>query len=73
MTVKEIVESEAFKSVVEDYRSMCFWNMAEDFYPSNARQLQIVVDDLERYGDMAAYRYAGKITKWLSQVSSPAS
>ena len=47
--------------------------MAEDFYPSNARQLQIVVDDLERYGDMAAYRYAGKIRKWLSQVSSPAS
>ena len=29
MTVKEIVESEAFKSVVEDYRSMCFWNMDE--------------------------------------------
>ena len=73
MTIKDIVASHEIHSVVDDYRSMCFWNMAEDFYPSNARQLQIVVDDLERYGDMAAYRYAGKIRKWLSQVSSPAS
>ena len=73
MTIKDIVSGHEIHSVVDDYRSMCFWNMAEDFYPSNARQLQIVVDDLERYGDMAAYRYAGKIRKWLSQVSSPAS
>ena len=73
MTIKDIVSSHEIHSVVDDDRSMCFWNMAEDFYPSNARQLQIVVDDLERYGDRAAYRYAGKIRKWLSQVSSPAS
>ena len=30
MTIKEIVESEALKAAVEDYRSMCFWNVDEN-------------------------------------------
>ena len=65
MTVKEIVESEAFKSVVEDYRSMCFWNMDENFFPSNKREVLLALGNLEKYGDMRSYRLAGEIRKWL--------
>ena len=65
MTVKEIVESEAFKSVVEEYRSMCFWNMDENFFPSNKREVILALDNLEKYGDMKSYRLAGEMRKWL--------
>ena len=73
MTIKEILSKDEVRSVVDDYRGMCFWNMAEDFTPQDARQLRLVVENLERYGDMAAYRRAGRIREWLSQISSPAS
>lgn len=65
MTVREIVNSKELRSVVEDYRSMCFWNFAEDFMPKNHRQIVLALDALERYGDMAAYRRAGEIRQWL--------
>ena len=51
---------------------MCFWFMDRDFRPKDAAGLKIVVENLEHYGDMAAYRRAGRIREWLSRVSSPA-
>lgn len=65
MTIEEIVRTEDVRSVVEDYRSMCFWNVAEDFFPHDRAQLLMVLDNLEKYGDMAAYRRAGRIRQWL--------
>jgi len=65
MTIEEIVKTDYVKSAIADYRSMCFWNMAEDFYPKNREQLLIAVDCLEKYGNMDAYRRAGRIRKWL--------
>ena len=73
MTIKDILSKDEVRSVVDDYRGMCFWSMAEDFTPRDARQLLLVAENLERYGDMAAYRHAGRIREWLSQISSPAS
>ena len=46
---------------VDDYRGMCFWNMADDFRPQCASHLKLVAERLENYGDMFAYRFAGKI------------
>ncbi len=65
MSIEEIVNSKALKTVVEDYRSMCFWNMDENFFPHDEREVFLVIDNLERYGDMKAYRIAGEIRKWL--------
>jgi len=65
MTIEEIVRTEDVRSVVEDYRSMCFWNVAEDFFPRDRAQLLMALDSLEKYGDMAAYRRAGRIRQWL--------
>ncbi len=69
MTIREIAESEEFRSVVNDYRGMCLWNFPEDFMPKNERQIEMVVDRLEHYGDLSAYRRAGRIREWLSQAS----
>ena len=65
MTIKEIVESEALKAAVEDYRSMCFWNVDENFLPRNRREVLFALDNLEKYGDMRAYRIAGEFCQWL--------
>ena len=65
MTIQEIVDSEALRAVVSDYRSMCFWNMDEDFFPANRREVLLALDNLEKYGDMRAYRLAGEIRQWL--------
>ena len=73
MTVEEIVQTPQFRSVVEDYRGMCLWSLPEDFMPDNERQIHSLVECLEHYGDLKAYRKAGEIRKWLSQASSRAS
>ena len=65
MTIQEIVDSEALRTVVDDYRSMCFWNMDENFFPGNRREVLLALDNLEKYGDMKAYRLAGEIRQWL--------
>ena len=65
MTIKEIVESEALKDAVESYRSMCFWNVDENFLPRNRREVLFALDNLEKFGDMKAYRIAGEIRRWL--------
>jgi hypothetical protein len=72
MTLNEILNDEELRSLIDKYRSVCFWNFADDFMPKNERQLHVAIDNLERYGDMEAYRRAGRIKKWLSQISSPA-
>jgi len=65
MSIQEIVNSKTLKSAVEDYRSMCFWNMDENFFPSNEREVLLALDNLEKYGDMRSYRLAGEMRKWL--------
>ena len=65
MSVEEIARTEECRSIIEDYRGMCFWNVSEDFLPRTRRDFLLVADNLEKYGDMRAYRIAGEIRKWL--------
>ncbi len=65
MSIEEIVNSEALRAAVDDYRSMCFWNMDENFFPGDRREVLLALDNLEKYGDMKAYRLAGELRKWL--------
>ena len=65
MGIEEIVNSKELCSAVNDYRGMCFWNFDEEFMPKNRRQVILALDNLERYGDLAAYRRAGVIRQWL--------
>lgn len=65
MTLEAILNSQELKSVVDDYRSMCFWNLAEDFMPQTREQVLVALDNLERYGTLDSFRRAGVIRKWL--------
>lgn len=65
MDIQDIVNSEDVKSIMDNYRSMCFWSFPEDFMPQNKEQLVLALECLERYGDRDAYCKAGEIRQWL--------
>jgi len=65
MTIQEIVESKELKTVIEDYRGMCFWNVASDFFPRTRDEIVFALDSLDHYGTLDAYRRAGEIRSWL--------
>ncbi len=71
MTIQEIVDSEAFKSVVRDYRDVCLWFADLSKPPQNEVQLEQVLSSIETYGDAEAFRRTGKIRSWLSPHFSP--
>ena len=64
MTAEEKAGPE-LASAVDRYRSMCFWNLQEDFRPVTRAQKALALERLEKYGDLAAYRLAGRVREWL--------
>lgn len=65
MTIKDIVSSKEYRSVVEDYRDTCLWFAGNVFEPKDRLQLEQVLTSIESYGDMAAYKRVGRIRQWL--------
>lgn len=71
MTVEEIVQTPQFRSVVEDYRDTCLWFANDPEHPVGALQLEQVLTEIEKNGDMAAFRRVGEIRKWLPRNFKP--
>ena len=71
MDVKDIVESEEYKSVVRDYRDVCLWFADLSRPPQSEVQLEQILSSIETYGDMEAFKRTGRIRKWLSPHFSP--
>lgn len=71
MTIKEIVESEDYKSVVRDYCDVCLWFADLSRPPQNDVQLEQVLSSIETYGDANAFRRVGRIREWLSPHFRP--
>ena len=65
--LREIAAIDAF---VDRYRDRCLWSLRRDYYPvTDADRLRLLTY-IEQHGDVAAYRQAGKLKRWLSQTSS---
>ena len=65
MAIENIVKSDKFIAAIKKYRSMCFWNLAADFIPKNRSEIMLAIENLEKYGDLKAYKLAGEIRAWL--------
>ena len=65
MTIEEIVNSKELRSLIDDYRGMCLWYADEKLYPKDRQQVEWILTAIESYGDMAAYKRAGRIRQWL--------
>ena len=71
MTVEEIIRTDEYQSVVKDYRDVCLWFANGVERPSNEVQLEQVLSSIETYGDMNAFKRAGRIRQWLSPHFNP--
>ena len=71
MTVQEIVNTDEYQAVVNDYRMQCLWFTDCGEKPENEIQLEQILNSIETHGDMNAFKRVGRIRKWLSQVSRP--
>lgn len=57
-------------ALVDAYRGRCLWFAPEDFYPSTPEAILRTLANIERYGDVEAFRKARELREWLSQHSS---
>jgi hypothetical protein len=58
------------RGLVDEYRTRCLWFLRPDLYPETRDQALRMLGYIERYGDLEAFRRAGRIRQWLSQNSS---
>lgn len=57
-------------ALTDRYRARCLWFLDRDYYPGTAGEVGRVLEYIERYGDVEAFRAAGTIRQWLSATSS---
>jgi hypothetical protein len=58
------------RELVDEYRSRCLWFLREDYYPSTVEEACRTLGSIERHGDLAAFKKAAPLRRWLSQHSS---
>ena len=59
--------------LVDEQRLSCLWFLRPDFRPTTTVERISLLEQIERHGDLAAYRRAARLRRWLSQTSSDAS
>ena len=64
---------QAFRTLIDEYRSRCLWFLRADYYPETAVERWRVLDAIATYGDTHAFRRVAELRTWLSQISSDAS
>jgi hypothetical protein len=62
--------SATVNALVDEYRTRCLWSLRPDYYPRTIDEQRRVLESIERYGDLAAYRRASALRQWLSLTSS---
>ena len=60
----------AVDEIVDQYRDQCLWFLRQDYYPATKAERLRMLDYIERYGDLDAYRRAARLKRWLLQSSS---
>lgn len=62
--------AEAVRRLADEYRDRCLWFLRADFAPATPGELERVLDSIERYADLAGYRQARALKRWLSATTS---
>ena len=59
--------------LVEEQRIACLWFMRPEYRPSSRAERVKALEQIERHGDLDAFRRAATLKRWLLQTSSDAS
>lgn len=62
--------AELMNVLVDDYRASCLWFLRPDYYPKTSEDRLRTLTHIERHGDVAAFRRAAALRRWLSRPSS---
>jgi hypothetical protein len=60
---------QSVNALVDEYRTRCLWFLREDHYPQTTTACR-VLEHIERYGDVAAFRKAAALRQRLLQNAS---
>jgi hypothetical protein len=52
-------------ALVDEYRTICLWFLREDYYPQTPEEARRVLDQIQRHGDVVAFRKAAELRQWL--------
>lgn len=61
------------RALTDEYRSQCLWWMPPDYYPESREAALRVLERIQRFGDVEAFKRAGKMKEWLLRSSSATS
>ena len=61
---------DALRRLVDEYRGRCLWFLGADYYPATADEALRVLESIRRHGDLAAFRRAGELKRWVLAPSS---
>ncbi len=64
---------QAFRTLVDEYRSRCLWFLRADYYPDTGVERTRVLDAIAAHGDVQAFQRVAELRTWLSRISSNAS
>ena len=75
MTMSEDLQSAMVRvrELVVRHRAQCLWFLRSDYFPTTLADAHQVLDYIQQYGDLDAFRKAGQLKQWLSRNSSAAS
>jgi hypothetical protein len=57
-------------ALVDEYRATGLWFLRPDYYPQTPEEACRVLEQIERHGDVAAFRKAAELRPWRSRNSS---
>lgn len=60
-------------ALIDEYRARCLWFLREDYYPQTPSEAVRVLESIEQHGDVAAFKRAATLRKWLLRNSSETS
>jgi hypothetical protein len=61
------------RALMDEYRQRCLWFLRLDYYPETPREAVRVLRSIEKHGDVAAFKKAANLRRWLSRIPSETS
>lgn len=59
--------------LVDECRSTCLWYQRPDYLPRTTAERLLVLDAIQKHGDLRTFQRAARLKQWLSLLSSGAS
>ena len=63
----------AVDALADECRVSCLWYVAASYYPASDEERWNLLDLIQQHADLATFKRAGELKRWLSRHSNDAS